>query len=230
MIDVLILGARWTSVYHSVTNTFADALDRDRFNPRMMGCLGSRSIVEAAVLREVHRSARPLILVGYAHGAAIVGDVAAEFGGGGSPIVACALVSDPFRPRGQVVGNDPGGYGILGEREVSAVPAYWAAARGDLTTALVDGSSLRMVPELFEYFDLSTDEAVIDWRRRLVDAAIREQLARYPAARRLWYGRRPEHFMTTANLLTGANETNYVRLGHVERLAQTINKEIAVRN
>ncbi|MFE3261082.1 hypothetical protein [Nocardia sp. NPDC059229] len=230
MIDVLIVGARWTSAHHSVTHTFADALDRDRFNPRTLACLGSRSIVKAAVVREVHRSVRPLILVGYAQGAAVVGDVASEFGGGGSPIAACALISDPFRPRGHAVGNDPGGYGILGEREIDEVPAYWAAARGDLTTALAPGSSLRMVPELFEYFDLSTDEAVIDWRGRLVDASIREQLARYPAARRLWHSKRGEYFMATASLLTGPHETNYVRLGHVERLAQTINKEIAVHN
>ncbi|MEU6584479.1 hypothetical protein [Nocardia sp. NPDC046763] len=230
MIDVLIMGARWASNHHAVTRSFADALDRTRFSPRILACLGGRSVVKNALVREVNRSTRPLILAGYAQGAAAAGDVAAELGGAESSILACALISDPFRPRGHAIGTDPGGHGILGERAIVKVPAYWAAARGDLTTSLAADSSLRLVPELFEYFDLSTGEAVIDWRRRLMDAAIREQLMPYRMARRFWGSRNVELSRGSANLLMGPHETDYVRLGHAERLAQAINKEVIVRN
>lgn len=230
MIDVLIIGARWASNHHAVTRNFADTLDRTRFNSRMLACSGGHSVVKAALVREVNRSTRPLILAGYAQGAAAAGDVAAELGGAESSILACALIADPFRPRGHVIGTDPGGHGILGERAISEVPTFWAAARGDLTTSLAADSSLRMVPELFEYFDLSTEEAVIDWRRRLMDAAIKEQLMRYPMVRGFWHSRNAELSRVSGNLLTGAHETGYARLGHAERLAQAINKEVTVRN
>ncbi|MGW4241908.1 hypothetical protein [Nocardia sp. NPDC004722] len=230
MIDVLIMGARWASNHHAVTRSFADALDRARFNPRILACSGGRSVVKRALVREVNRSTRPLILAGYAQGAAAAGDVAAEMGGTEPSILACALISDPFRPRGPVVGTDFGGHGILGERPIVEVPAYWAAARGDLTTSLATESSLRLVPELFEYFDLSTEEAVIDWRSRLMDAAIREQLMPYRMARRFWRSRSVELSRASANLLLGPHEKDYVRHGHTERLAQAINKEVFARN
>ncbi|MBF6303004.1 hypothetical protein IU459_36685 [Nocardia amamiensis] len=182
---------------------------------------------------EVESTPNPVVIAGYAQGAAVAGNFAADVGQSWdlhSKVIACALIADPLRPSGQMIGSDPGGYGILGERNIEKIPAYWAAAPGDLTTALSADSSLRMVPEIFNYLELASEEDMLHWGRNLIDALMREQLRPYPFAQRQWRGRGPELTRVSGYLFTRPYIDNYVQHGHAARLAQIINTEVSVRD
>ncbi|MGW4094946.1 hypothetical protein [Nocardia sp. NPDC004750] len=214
-----------------MTEAFSDALDPTRFAPRMVCYSGGSLEGRAALAREIAKSPDPVIIAGYAQGAAVVGDFAAGAGlaGSDSGVIGCALISDPFRPRGRVVNRDPGGHGLLGEREVDGIPAFWVAAEGDLTTALAGDSGLRMIPELFEYLDLCDEEEMIGWGRKIIDALLREQLARYPFARRVWHNRGAELSRVSRHLFTTAYIDNYIKLGLVSLLAEVMSGELSDR-
>ncbi len=124
------------------------------------------------------------------------------------------------------IGPDPGGCGILGQRRIDAVPAYWVAVRGDFTTALREDSSLRMTAETFEYPDLSTEDEMVDWGRRLVDADIREQLRKYPFGLRMWHSRGAELSRVSAYLFTKQYIDEY--LSEAVSLAEVINRELTI--
>ncbi|GAB2655245.1 hypothetical protein GCM10027088_37010 [Nocardia goodfellowii] len=231
MIDVLIVGASWASTQHPVTNAFAAALDPRRFRPRLVSNSGTGAGARAELLGEIMRCDEPVVLAGYAQGAAVAGDVASEISRGaiaGVEVAACALISDPYRPAGMSIGVDPGGHGILGQREVGMVPTYWVAARGDLTTALPVGSSLRMTAEAFEYEDLSTEEEMVGWARRLVDADIREQLRRFPFGLRMWDSRSAELSQLSAFLFTKPYVDEYLGEGGAASLAKVLNRELNI--
>jgi len=123
-----------------------------------------------------------------------------------------------------VVGPDPGGYGILGQRQVSGVPTYWAAAIGDSITALSAGSPLRGVAEVTDYWSLASPVAFMQWGKALVDSAERRGIRR-------WFtksGQEPADTMgwTRGYLADGRHSKAYVTEGHCERLADTIDEEL----
>ncbi|GGK49682.1 hypothetical protein [Nocardia camponoti] len=231
MIDVLIMGASWASPRHRVTSAFAAALDPARFRPRLLGNSGIGTTARTALLSELARRSGPVVLAGYAQGAAIVGDVAAQVCGDSShsvEIVGCALISDPYRPAGMSIGTDPGGHGILGQRSVGLVPTYWVATSGDLTTALPVDSALRMTAEACEYAELSTEEQMVGWARRLVDADVREQLRKFPFGLRMWDSRSTELNELSAVLLTKPYVDSYLGVDGVASLARVLNRELKI--
>ncbi|MFQ6397928.1 hypothetical protein ACLMAJ_31365 [Nocardia sp. KC 131] len=231
MIDVLIMGASWASTQQPVTSAFAAALDPTRFKPRLVSHSGTVASGRTELMCEIMRCREPVVLAGYAQGAAIAGDVASEMCRGemsGVEIAGCALISDPYRPVGMSIGPDPGGYGILGQRKIDMVSAYWVAARGDLTSALRVGSSLRMTAEAFEYSDLSTEEEMVGWGRRLVDADIREQLRKFPFGLRMWNARSDELSQLSACLFTKPYVDEYLGADGAASLAKVLNRELNV--
>ncbi len=115
---------------------------------------------------------------------------------------------------------------MLGQRSIDAVPTYWAAAPGDLTTALPADSPLRMTPEIFEYLDLSTEEEMAQWGRNIIDASIREQLKRYPIAKRVWHSRGTELTRVSKYLFTRPYIDDYLNGGYVRALAERLNSEV----
>ncbi|MFI9506984.1 alpha/beta fold hydrolase [Nocardia sp. NPDC052566] len=236
--DVLIVGGTWNPNGEGVSRTFADALDPKRFAPQMVPypadygkqvtyqdsvAAGRRALIEA-----IEATPNRVVLAGYSQGAAIAGNVAAEIGRGELPhleVVACALIADPLRPEGACIDADPGGFGIVGQRPVTGVPTYWAAAKGDPITALPAGNPLRLVADLTGYFSMASPLAMLRWGQSLVDVATRRELQRWwsPAHWRTWGG---AVAYARGYLLDGRHTDDYIRHGHTRRLAEVINREV----
>ncbi|MBL1072966.1 alpha/beta fold hydrolase [Nocardia sp. 2] len=239
IIDVLIMGGTWNPNGEGVTASFVDGLDRTRFRTRMIpypADYGSQvpfaeslAAGRQALLNAIEATPNRVVLAGYSQGAAIAGDVAAEIGRGLWPhleIAACALIADPLRPVGQCLGEDPGGYGVAGQRWIPFVPTYWVAAAGDPITALPPGNALRLIADLSAYFCMKSPAAMTRWGQSLIEVATHNRLQR-------WWS--PRNWSTWAGVLAyargylfdGRHTHDYVRLGHTARLAETINREVA---
>ncbi|WP_167478657.1 alpha/beta fold hydrolase [Nocardia arthritidis] len=236
--DVLIMGGTWNSGGEGICQTFAAALDQQRFAPRMVAYpadygrrvayADSVAVGRHALLDAIGSTPNRVVLAGYSQGAAIAGEVAAQVGRGELPgleVVACALIADPLRPEGQCVPPDPGGYGIAGQRPIAGVPAYWVAAEGDPITALPAGNPLRTIADLTAYFDLADPVAALRWGQSMLDVAIRGQLQQWwsPANWRSWGG---AVAYARGYLLDGRHTDDYIRCGHARRLAEVINREV----
>lgn len=236
--DVLIVGGTWNPGGAGVCRVFADALDPKRFVPQMVRypadygrqvtyadsvAAGRRSLIDA-----VEATPNRVVLAGYSQGAAIAGNLAAEIGRGGLPhleVVGCALIADPLRPAGAFLGTDPGGYGIAGQRPITGIPAYWAAAPGDPITALPAGNPLRAIADLTAYFSLANPEAMLRWGQSLIEVATNRQLQRWWSPRnwRSWGG---AVGYARGYLLDGRHTDDYIRYGHARQLADVINREV----
>lgn len=241
-IDVLLLGGTWNPRGDGISTAFAQHLDTDRFAPRFveypadygraMSYTESRAAGRQAMLAALDEATGSVVLAGYSQGAAIAGDIAAEIGRGELPyrnVLACALIADPLRPSGRCVGTDPGGYGIAGERDVPGLPTYWAAAFGDPITALPAGNPLRSVADLTGYFSLSSPVAMLRWGRSLLDAGTLRAMQRWWSLehRQSWAG---AVAFARGYLYEGRHTDDYLRHGHVLRLAETINAEVRESN
>lgn len=239
IIDVLIMGGTWNPNGEGVTATFAAALDQTRFAPRMIpypadyggrvSYADSLAVGRRALIEAIESTPNRVVLAGYSQGAAIAGDVAAEIGRALWPhleVAACALIADPLRPAGQCIGEDPGGYGIAGQRWIGFIPTYWVAAEGDPITALPPGNALRLIADLSQYFCMSTPDAMVRWGHSLLDIATHQRLQR-------WWS--PKNWTTWTGVLAyargylfdGRHTDDYIRLGHAARLAETVNREVA---
>lgn len=240
MIDVMILGGTWATVGDPVTESFAGALNPQRFRPfrveypadyrNQPNFAASRASAMRELARAVAESPNRVVVVGYSQGAGIAGDLAAEIGTGfysslKSKVVACALIADPLRPHRAVVGADPGGYGILGQRPVLGLPTYWAAATGDPITALAAGSPLRAAGDVADYWTLASPVAFMRWGQQLVDGTNKHGLLRRwgkstgrdAAADSGW---------TRGYLVDGRHSSAYVSEGHCARLASAVDEEL----
>lgn len=239
-IDVLVVGGTWNPGGDGVTTAFTDALNKSIFTTRMVAYpadygthvsyTDSVAAGKRALLAAVDRSPNPVVLAGYSQGAAVAGDLAAEIGRGEHPgreVIACALIADPRRPAGKYLGdNDPGGYGVVGERPITNIPVYWAAAPGDPITALPAGNPLRTIADLSAFFSFADANAALRWAQRMFDTALRNQLQRWwsPANWREWAG---AVAYARGYLVDGRHTDDYVRGGHARALAQALNRDIA---
>ncbi|MFF2553462.1 cutinase family protein [Nocardia sp. NPDC058058] len=239
MIDVLIVGGTGVPYGESITDTFSRTLDHSRFAPRMVpypadyglhvSYAESSAAGKAALLSAISDSANRVVIAGYSQGAAIAGDVAAEIGRGLHPdleVLACALIADPLRPAGQCITQDPGGYGIAGQRPVDGLPTFWAAAPGDPITALPAGNPLRTVADLTQYFCISSPEAALRWGQSLVDAVLHQRVQRWWAPKN-WSAWSGALAYARGYLTDGRHTDDYVRQGHAALLATIINREVA---
>ncbi|MGY0502188.1 PE-PPE domain-containing protein [Nocardia sp. FBN12] len=239
-IDVLVVGGTWNPGGDGVTGAFVDALNKSMFTPRMVpypADYGSHvsyaeSVAEGkrAMLAAIDRSPNRVVLAGYSQGAAVAGDLAAEIGRGEHPgreVIACALIADPRRPAGEYLGDtDPGGYGVVGERPIDGIPAYWAAVPGDPITALPAGNPLRTIADLSAFFSFASANSAIRWAQRMLDTATRNQLQRWwsPSNWRHWAG---AVAYARGYLFDGRHTSDYVRYGHSRALAQALNRDVA---
>ncbi|MFC4123714.1 PE-PPE domain-containing protein [Nocardia rhizosphaerae] len=239
-IDVLVLGGTWNPGGDGVTTAFTDALNTSMFRPRMvpypadygttMSFTESVAAGKRALLAAIDRTPNLVVLAGYSQGAAVAGDVAAAIGRGEHPgleVLACALIADPCRPAGRYLGDtDPGGFGVVGERHIDGIPAYWAAAPGDPITALPAGNPLRTIADLSAFFSFASPSAAVRWAQRMLDTATRKQLQRWwsPANWREWAG---AVAYARGYLFDGRHTDDYVRNGHARALAQALNRDVA---
>ncbi|MFI6173492.1 hypothetical protein ACIBCN_42405 [Nocardia sp. NPDC051052] len=240
IIDVLMVGGTWHPNGDAITAAFAEALDPRRFVVRMVPypadygrhvafadsvAIGRRALIEAA-----EATPNRILLAGYSQGAGIAGDLAADIGNGLFPhleVVACALIADPLRPAGRCLGKDPGGYGVIGQRNIPRIPTYWVAAAGDPITALPAGNPLRLIADLSAYFSVSGPDAMVRWGQRIIEVATRRQLQRWwsPANWRTWGG---AIAYARGYLFDGRHTEDYIRHGHARLLAEAINREVVV--
>jgi hypothetical protein len=240
MIDVLILGGTWATVGDPVTESFAGALNPQRFRPLMMeypadyrtqpNPAASKASATRELARAVAESPNRVVMVGYSQGAGIAGDLAAEIGTGfynslKSKVVACALIADPLRPHRAVVGADPGGYGILGQRPVRGVPTYWAAAAGDPITALAAGSPLRAAAGVADYWRLASPVAFMRWEQQLVEGTGRHGLLRR-WGKSTGRAAAADSGRSHGHLVDGRHSSVYVTEGHCARLAGAVDEEL----
>ncbi|MFC3963519.1 PE-PPE domain-containing protein [Nocardia jiangsuensis] len=238
-VTVLLLGGTWNPRGDAIGSGFAGNLDAERFVTRIVeypadygGIVPYADSVaagEAALIAAIRSTPGDLVLAGYSQGAAVAGNVAAAIGRNEldvPAVLACALVADPLRPQGMSIGPDPGGYGISGQRFVPRVPTFWAAAPGDPITALPAGNPLRTIADLSAYFSLSSTGAAWRWGRSLLDAATHRQLQRRwsPEHRRSWAG---AVGYARGYLVDGRHTSDYLRDGHVARLAERLDAELA---
>ncbi|MFD3511123.1 alpha/beta fold hydrolase [Nocardia sp. NPDC058666] len=234
------MGGTWNPGGDGVTGAFTEALNKSIFTSRMVpypADYGSyvsytESVAEGkrALLAAIDRSPNPVVLAGYSQGAAVAGDLAAEIGRGEHPgreVIACALIADPRRPAGKFIGLvDPGGYGVVGERQIRGIPAYWAAAPGDPITALPAGNPLRTIADLSAFFSFASTNAAITWAQQMLQTATRNQLQRWwsPENWRNWTG---AIAYARGYLFDGRHTDDYVRFGHARALAQALNRDVA---
>ncbi|WP_280452267.1 hypothetical protein [Nocardia cyriacigeorgica] len=243
MIDVLILpGTGHGRTGDGISLAFADALDPSRFAPRIVPYpaeygnprpyaesrrLGRRALLDAIPVR------RSFVLAGYSQGAGIAGDLARDIvehmpGALADHLVGCALISDPLRPAGAGMPHRPPapGYGIAGTRDVPAVPTWWAAAEGDPITALPAGNPLRSVADVSEWWSLAGPAEVTRWGADLVEKCRAGTYQRWwsLANWRSWAGAMA---FARGYLWDGRHTTDYLVHGHVQALADTVNREAA---
>lgn len=244
MIDVLILpGTGHGRNADGISRAFADALDPARFEPRIVAYPAeygtprpyaeSRRLGRQALLNAIPPRRR-YVFAGYSQGAGIAGDLARDVvehmpGAIADHLVGCALIADPLRPAGAGMPHRPpaSGYGIAGQRRVYpvSVPMWWAAADGDPITALPAGNPLRSVADLSEWWSLAGPAEVARWGEDLVDKARRGVYQQWwsPANWRTWGG---AVAYARGYLWDGRHTDDYLRHGHVQALADTVNREV----
>lgn len=246
-IDVLILGGTgFPRGGDGVTTEFVRHLDHARFEakfveyPASFGGLGeswadSREAGRRALIEATIAGANPVVWAGYSQGAGIVGDLAAERGAGtwlALQVLGVALIADPSRPRGAgLPGEAPAsGHGIVGERDIAGMPAWWAAAEHDPITALADGNRLELMVNAVEYFSLRSIPDAERWGHSLIDGAL--SIRWRP---REWLDFRAWGAAAEAarNYLPyevgggGRHTAAYIELGLCARLAQAVNREVS---
>lgn len=245
MIDVIWLGGTWFGQSpDGVSQAFADCLDPAKFQFRYLPYSadygGKLSYAESvargriALAGAIAEAPGRVVCGGYSQGAGIAGDVCAEIARGERPglsVDACALIADPDRPRD---GGMPGeatapGYGVSSERPIG-LTAYWAAVHDDPITALPEGSPLRGIADITEWYCLASPEAALEWGEDLLDRAKRGRWQR-------WWS--PENWREWGNAMTEAynylprpigadrHAAAYVELGLAARLAATLNREVS---
>lgn len=231
------MGGTWNPGGDPVTKAFETRLNPDLFQcrsvdyPASYGGLDlpyadSVRLGQWALADAIDASPNPVLLAGYSQGAGIAGNLAAEVGQGKWPhleVVGAALIADPHRPAHHQVGDDPGGYGIAGERFIESMPVWHAAASRDPITALPHGSMLRTLADFTGYWTMSSPQAMVRWGHSILDAATQQRFQR-------WWS--PINWLETADvfrqgsayLTEGRHTDAYIREGHCARLADAVNE------
>lgn len=242
MIDVLWLcGTGHGTGTDGVSAAFGAALD-GRFHfvpiryPAAFGGFGmsygdSVSIGRHVLIDAIRSTPRLAVIGGYSQGAWIAGELADEIGHGDHPdlhVAACALIADPGRPAGA---GSPGlatapGYGIAGERPVSGLPTYWAAAEGDPIASLPAGNPLRLVADLTMWLSLASPGDAHRWGVDLLDRAVAGRWQRWWSPRnvRTWGG---AVAYARGYLLDDRHTLAYLTEGHAAALAAVLNREVS---
>lgn len=227
---------------HGISTTFLSALD-SRFHvvtPSYPADYGmpvpfeeSNRLGREAAIREAQLAPGAVVLTGYSAGGLISGDLARDIAAGQVPtvppakLIAVALLADPKRPVGGGAPGLPtqGGYGILGQRPIPRVRAYYGCAFGDPISALGADNPIRSIADLSRRF--TTNPRGLDgWVRDMFEVALSNQLQpwwRHPFRPQRW-GAAVDAL--AAYLVRGQHTDSYLREGICEGLAQVLNEEI----
>ncbi|WP_109523726.1 MULTISPECIES: alpha/beta fold hydrolase [Nocardia] len=239
MIDVLIMGGTGFPQGEGITETFGRALDRRRFRysfidypadygtPTPYG--DSVQIGIHALLSAIYASPNPVLLAGYSQGAGIAAQVAHKLSRGERndlQVLGAALIACPLRPPGPtVLGGDPGGHGVSGSLVVEGIPVWHAAARRDPIAALPQGSALRFIADVTEYWSAIDPTRLERWFEKL-DARARERRWQRWWSPETWRDTADVIGQASAYLVEGRHTMAYIREGHCAALAETVNREI----
>lgn len=230
MIDVLWLAGTFNAQGEGISDTFAKGLDRNRFRfqyvpypadyGKTMSYGESTRIGEIALTRAVNACPGAVIVGGYSQGAAIAGNYAARVGR--NKVIGCALIADPLRDGSRATINEnPGGYGIGGQRRIESVKTFSVAAWGDPITSLPAGNYLRTVADFSEFMGRDTRA----WALDVAGKVIRGQMQPWWrwANRRDW----AEAGRWLRGYTTDARHTDaYIRDGLCQQLAAAVNRDI----
>lgn len=236
VVDVLCLPGTFQPHGEPMSDAFMASLDRDRYNPVYVeypatyGGTGpayadSRQGGYANLLAAAEaRFPDPVGLYGYSQGAWGAGELARQ--ASQIPTINvefAALMADPLRPSGvPLVTGTAAGFGISGQRYTGLTPTLWAAVADDPITSLPAGNPLRLIPDLSEYWSLSSPDAVVRWLGSLIDVAIQGKLQPF------WH---PDHWRDWDGAIVWAlnylvrerHTTAYVAEGHAAALAYAAN-------
>lgn len=183
----------------------------------------------ANVVRAVAAAQGQVMIVGYSQGAVVVkaavNDIAAGRMALRSKLVGVGLVADPTRPRDQRTGWggevgywDTGTYGIAGEEHVilqqTGLPVWTIVAPTDPITDLPAGNALRSLFDLSEFASLNGSA----WAESLIARAKSRQWQRWWSIEnwQTWGG---VIAYLRGYLIDGRHTLDYVRGGHLQRLA-----------
>ncbi|MGS2809479.1 alpha/beta fold hydrolase [Nocardia sp. MW-W600-9] len=233
MIDVLIMGGTWNPNGDPVTETFANALDHRRFRHAYvpypatygtpMSFRNSVNVGKYALVQAIRDSPNPVIVAGYSQGAAVAAEVAADIAMYPDlDVRAAALIACPSRPRGVCVGVEPGGYGVVGELEISTMPTLHAAAFRDPICALPEGSMLRSLADMSAYMSISSPQEFAQWGASLVDLALQRRFQRWWAPQN-WRDTADVIAQANAYLTEGRHTSAYINEGLCVELANAVN-------
>ena len=122
-----------------------------------------------ALTRAVREADRPVMLIGYSQGAAVIRTLLAHPTVIGllPKIAAVGFVADPNQPRGVI--DECAGWGVAGEggELPEGLPAYWVGAPSDMICNASDDSLVRDIADLTDSLSLT------QLRRWATDAAAR---------------------------------------------------------
>jgi hypothetical protein len=187
---------------------------------------GKANLLQAAVARFPD----PVYVGGYSQGAWGAGQLAKECAAGLHPNInlqGVALLADPLRPRHRQPVQGPSiGYGISGERDITGVPAWWAAVHDDPITSMLAGNPARSIPDLTLYYSIDSLAAAHRWADAMLRAILAGQLQPWwnPEHWRDWGGA----FDALLNYaLRGRHTTAYIDEGHTAALAEAVNAHAA---
>lgn len=245
-IDVLALsGTGHPNGGDGITEAFLDELDGNMYIKKIIPYpatfggsqapyASSRAAGRDAMHKAIKESNNAVLVVGYSQGAVIAGDVANEIAFNrradeNSKIVGCALIADGLRPRGTTIPGMPmaEGWGIAGERRIlgALFPTMWAANPGDPICALPEGSALRTIADLSEWFSIRSPEDAAKWGAKMILKIAQGQM-------QPWWS--PEHWRNWPGALAyargylwdGRHTDDYIRHGWCKALARGITERI----
>lgn len=197
----------------------------------------SVSVGAANLVRAVSASQNKVIVVGYSQGAEIVkramNEVLHKTPFLAEKIVGIGLVADPSRPADQRTGwpappelNST--YGIAGETHIDLadllhIPVWTIVAPTDPITDLPPGNPLRSIFDLTEFASLDAEV----WAHALWERAKKRQWQRWWSIEnwQTWGG---AIAYLRGYLIDGRHTQDYIRGGHLERLA-TIMRTMSVK-
>jgi pimeloyl-ACP methyl ester carboxylesterase len=180
----------------------------------------STRLGQLALDRAVRECPGPVVVGGYSQGAAIAGNYAAWTKQ--AKVIGCVLIADPLRDGSRATVNEnPGGYGIGGQRRIDNIRTFSVAAWGDPITSLPAGNYLRSIADFSEF--MSRD--INAWAVNILSKIVNGQLQPWWrwSNRRDWAeaGRWLRGYTTD-----GRHTDAYIAEGLTKQLAEAVNRDM----
>jgi hypothetical protein len=224
-----------------VSTTFLGALDREKFQPFLLGGMDygfprpfaeSYELAREEVIHHIHAAPGRVVLSGYSGGAFVIGDLARDIAFGivegiePEKVAAVALLADPMRPEGAGAPGipTPGGYGIAGQRNIRDLPVFWGTASRDAIGAMSGDNPLRTVADLSKKFTVNP----LEWDRWVDDMFTK--VTKWQVQPWWMFWNRPGRWMAAIEALNGyrttAHTADYLTEGVCVKLAAAVNEAV----